>query len=176
MITQPCWWTREAKVYTLRDWLKSEDINQNDVIQYLGYTYSELRRSNVKATNQIYPLIDRKICEADVDKILNDIDMVNPLYKHFERTGCSFCPKTKERGLFALYTTYPDVWEYMKRIENLLLIMDNVVNSTWAIKYTLEEYEQIFKRNPKHYSGLAPESCECKIEIINTQQVIEFEY
>jgi len=91
---QKCYWQRETKAAPVDKWLK--DNNIKDYVLYLGYTYSEKKRAAKNtATNQKYPLIDAKMCEADVDAFLAELNLTNPLYQHFERTGCAMCPYQK---------------------------------------------------------------------------------
>ena len=165
MLSQPCFWKRESKVKPAEQWIK--DNNILDPILYIGYTYSEQKRSNVKATNQLFPLIENKVCEADVDTILEKIDMVNPLYEFFERTGCSFCPYMSDRAYYVLYDKFPDVWDYMKNIELELLLMDNALNKTWDDNHTMTEREDIFNKYGHKYNLDAPKSCECKLTLFD---------
>ena len=81
MLKDPCFWKRESKVYSTNRFVKANNIKKPYF--YVGYTYSEYKRSKVKDTNEIYPLIDNKICEAGVDRILQSINMINPLYEFF---------------------------------------------------------------------------------------------
>jgi len=173
-VLSPCWWTREAKIIPVHKWI-DKNLDGYEIIEYIGYTYSELKRSKVKATNQIYPLIDARLCEADVDKILESIDMVNPLYEFYDRTGCYFCIKQGMRARYVLYKKYPEQWEYMKGIEEKLQSMDNVLNDRWFMEYTLLEHEEVFNNGThKHLRVEAPKSCECNIEITETQYELKF--
>lgn len=172
MVTQPCYWTREAKVRPIERFVKEKGFK--NIIQYVGYTYSETNRSKVKDKTQSFPLIDAKMCEADVDRLLEKIDMLNPLYQFFDRTGCYFCPKQKERAFFVLYKKFPEIWQYMKNIENKLLSTENVLNPYWSMIYSIDELEIIFKHNRKYYTTDAPVSCECKIPVLNKQTKLDF--
>jgi len=173
MVTQPCYWTREAKVRPVERFVKEKGFK--NIVQYVGYTYSEVNRAQVKDKTQVFPLIENKMCEVYVDRLLENIDMINPLYEYFERTGCAFCVKQKERAFYVIFNKFPDVWDYMKNIENKLLLMDNVLNPTWGIKYTMRELEIKFKHNRKNLQLEAPTSCECKVPILNTQTVLDFD-
>ena len=161
MITVVCYWKRESKVKPFAKFIK--DNNIDEYTQYIGYTYGEQKRAKVQDVNQSFPLIDYKMCEADVDRLLESVDMVNPLYQHFSRTGCSMCPYQSERSMYALWKNYPDTWLFMKNIENKLLAMDNVVNKTWKIGKTVQEIEDSFMENKKNLSDIPDKSCECAI-------------
>ncbi len=164
MVTQPCYWKRESKVNPFNKFLK--DNNIKDYIQYIGYTYSERKRANVKDKNQRFPLIEFKKCEADIDRYLKEIDLINPLYEYFERTGCYFCPYQKIRGFYVLWKKYPEQWAYMRDIEKRLNALDNkddqtVINSQWNIRYTIAELEKAFKSGDILHEVEAPVACEC---------------
>lgn len=163
MVTQPCYWKRESKVYPFDNYLKENNIT--DYVQYIGYTYSEKERANVKDKHQRFPLIELKMCEADVAAYLESIDLVNPLYQWFERTGCAMCPYQKERGFFIIWKKYPEWWAWMKDIEHKLFAIEDsgqsVVNPQWAIRYTMDEYEDAFKTGKRLHEVEAPKACEC---------------
>lgn len=165
MVTQPCYWKRESKVYPFEKFLK--DNNIKEYVQYIGYTYSERKRAQVKDTNQKFPLIDYKMCEADVDKTLDEINLINPLYENFERTGCYFCPYQKLRGFYLLWKLHKDRWDYMVDIEQRLFSYEDrgqkVINSQWNIRYTMMEMERAFESGDILFEVEAPNACECAI-------------
>jgi len=177
MLSQPCFWKRESKVKVTDLFIKENDISEP--MFYVGYTYSELNRSKVKTENQIYPLIEMRKCEADVDYILQEIDMINPLYEFFERTGCAICPYQSDRSFYTLMIKFPEKWAKMKWYESELKDMENsgykIVNSQWDDRRTILEMENQFLINKKHFSTDAPKSCECKTIILETQQRIAFD-
>lgn len=164
MVTQPCYWKRESKVRPFEKFIK--DNNIKNYTQYIGYTYSEKKRSNVKDERQRFPLIELKKCESDVDKKLLDLNLVNPLYDNFERTGCYFCPYQKVRGFYLLWKLHPKQWEYMVELEDKLNSIDNyqnVINPQWNIRYSMMEMERAFKSGEILFEVEAPSACECKI-------------
>lgn len=177
MLKDPCFWKRESKIKTTDNFVKENNILEP--VFYVGYTYSEMNRSKTKADNQIFPLIENRICEADVDRILKKIDMINPLYEFFERTGCAICPYQSDRSFYTLMIKFPEQWAKMKWFESELKELEkqgcNVVNSQWDDRRTILEMENIFLLNRKHFSTIPPRSCECKTIILDVQQRIEFE-
>lgn len=177
MLKDPCFWKRESKIKSTDSFVKENDILEP--VFYVGYTYSEQNRSKVKATNQIFPLIERKKCEADVDRILKSINMINPLYDFFERTGCAICPYQSDRSFYTLMIKFPEQWAKMKWFENELKDLEkqgyNVVNSQWDDRRTIKQLENIFLENKRNFSTVPPKSCECKILIPDTQQRIAFD-
>ena len=165
-VIQKCYWQREAKSNPVDQWMIDNDIGEHTL--YIGYTNSERKRAKANtATNQVYPLIDAQMCEADVDYLLERIDLVNPLYQYFYRTGCAMCPYQKLRGYYLLWLKFQDKWEWMKHIESALRHMEdagiNVVNSQWNIRYTLDELEDAFVKDEILFEVEAPSACECDI-------------
>lgn len=162
---QKCYWQRESKSNPVDAWLK--DIG-DDYTLYIGYTYSERKRAAANtATNQRYPLIEARMCEADVDALLKRIDLVNPLYEMFERTGCAMCPYQKTRGYYLLWLKFPEIWKWMKGVEHKLIEMEDsgipVINSQWNIRYTMMEMEMAFESGEMLFDVEAPQACECAI-------------
>ena len=170
MVTQPCYWKRESKVRPFEKFLKDNDID--DYVQYIGYTYSERKRAKVKDKRQQFPLIDFEMCEADVDRHLKKINLVNPLYQWFERTGCYFCPYQRIRGFYVIWKKYPTQWEYMKNVERRLNALDTkpdtiwegdiqVLNPQWNIRYSIDELERAFQNGTILHEVESPIACEC---------------
>lgn len=157
----PCFWKRESKVRPVERFCKDKGII--NPIKYIGYTNSEKERADVKDLFMRFPLIDAKMCEADVDKRLELIGMVNVLYEFFSRTGCSFCPYMSLKAFYTVYINFPEVWEYMKSIEQKLQLLDNVVNDRWSIEMTMLELEEKFSTGNHNYDDVPVKACECKI-------------
>ena len=130
------------------------------------YTASEKGRVQ-KDPNLIYPLIEWNWCEGDVDKYLESIDMVNPLYKYFSRTGCAFCPHMSLRGYYIVWKFFKKTWLYMKKIERKLRMIERlgskVVNTQWHDRYTLLELENDFILGKKNYDDTPAKDCLCAI-------------
>jgi 3'-phosphoadenosine 5'-phosphosulfate sulfotransferase (PAPS reductase)/FAD synthetase len=163
---QKCYWQRESKSNPVDHWLREKGFK--DYKLYIGYTFSEKKRAGANtATNQVYPLIDAKMCEADVDALLKRIDLINPLYEFFYRTGCAMCPYQKIRGYYLLWLKFNSIWKWMREIEERLFVIEDggvgVINSQWNIRYTLEEMEDSFEKGEILFEVEAPEACECKI-------------
>lgn len=161
MVTQPCYWKRESKVYPFDKFLKDNNIGKH--VQYIGYTFSEKKRAQVQNNNQRFPLIEMKKCEADVDAKLKEIDLVNPLYDNFERTGCYFCPYQKLRSFYLLWKLHKQRWAYMYYLETRLNEMDDVINPQWNIRYSMKEMQDSFEKGEILFEVDAPQACECKI-------------
>ena len=134
--------TRELKVVPVEKWAK-ENI-KGEYVTYIGYTYSELKRADVKDERQRFPLIDYKMKESDVTEFLQERNIWNPLYKHFTRTGCFLCPKQKKEAFFKVWKHFSEEWQEMKEYESKCKDM-NAYNQTFNIDKTLIELEKEFE-------------------------------
>lgn len=141
--------TRELKVVPFEKWAK-KNINE-DYVAYIGYTYSELQRADVKDEKQQFPLIDYKMKESDVTEFLQERNIWNPLYKHFTRTGCYLCPKQKKEAFYKIWKHYKDEWQVMLEYERKCK-EDGAYNQTFNIDKTLLELEKEFERIDKQGS------------------------
>jgi len=158
-----CYWRREAKVKPLDKYLKNTKI-----VKYIGFTLGEDR--NVDDTDFVvhkYPLRDDfKMTEEDCKAYLINQEMENPLYRHFNRTGCFMCPFQSDKSFYETYKNYPKEWEYMKGIEQKL---DGSVNDFWFTKYrTIEDMEKEFIKADRQgslfdFSDEPLKDCFCKI-------------
>lgn len=174
LTTVPCYWKRESKIYPFDRWVKKLGITEYK--QYIGYTYSELQRAKLKADsegksladNQIYPLIDFKMTEQDVGYFLKSRSIDNPLYKHFTRTGCYFCPKQRIEDFYLVYKHHPEKWEKIIQYE-ILAKNAKAVNTQFSKHASALEMEQLFKKKDKQKSFIFPddhieeEYCFCKL-------------
>jgi len=176
MMTVPCYWKRESKVYATDYFIKKNNI-ENPVF-YVGYTFSEKNRANNKEENQIYPLIDWKMCEADVNRLLTSKNLVNPLYNYFNRTGCSICPYQSDRSFYVIMKKFPEDWNRMKFIEHELKRLENrdikVINSQWHETLSIEDFEKKLIR--KDFDLQAPMPCECKIPVLDNQTKLDLKF
>lgn len=132
--------TRELKVVPFEKWANQFD----DITMYIGYTYNELARADVKDDRQRFPLIEFKMREKDVTEFMQKRKIWNPLYKHFTRTGCFLCPKQKKEAFFNIWKHYHDEWMEMCRYEIECSKVD-AYNQTFNIGKTLLQLEEEFK-------------------------------
>lgn len=142
--------TRELKSNVTRDYVKklSPQKFKNDVL--IGYTYNEVERGRLSSLSygvSVYPLHEWRYNEPECENFLKSRGIANPLYKHFERTGCYLCPKQNTKSLKALYENYPNLWQKCKDMERKASEL-NCVTQTFKPLKSLSEYEKAFKENP----------------------------
>lgn len=167
--SEACWWRRESKIYPAERFYKAIGIDIKDEASYtrlIGFTKSEEHRAK-DTVNERYPLIEWNWCEGDVDHYLESIEMTNPLYEYFSRTGCGMCPYMSLRGYYIVWKFFPKTWRYMKKIERKLFRLQRkgieVNNCTWHDRYTLIELEHDFKTGKKEYDDTPAKECLCAI-------------
>jgi len=148
-VLDPCWWRRESKEYSFNRWIIKEKITEH--FKYVGYVYGEFERFNNAPEYVKAPLIEWRWREAEVQKYLKDMQMENPLYRHFNRTGCAICPKQSEASKYMLYKHYPEKWDYMKQMEHNLNTDENRTGfyPRWHTELTIAQLEEKFKKKDK---------------------------
>ncbi|TQR55559.1 phosphoadenosine phosphosulfate reductase family protein [Campylobacter troglodytis] len=147
MILSRDYCTRETKIKPTQQFVKTKSPNKFKNSVLIGYTYNEVkkgRNSNLSYGVSVYPLYEWGWNEKEVNDFLEEKGIMNPLYNHFERTGCFFCPKQSTKSFYMLFKHYKKEWELMKEWEQRAKEL-NCVNQKWLLKYTLNELETKFK-------------------------------
>lgn len=168
---EPCYWRRESKIKPFDEFIKNNKIKDHNI--YIGFTLDEKKRV-MKDQRFKYPLItDFKMTENDCKKYLIDQEMENPLYRYFNRTGCSFCPAQSKKAWYEVYKNFNEDWQYMKSIERELQELEDqgwkIKNKFWFPDFkTTEDFEKDFKeldRQPSlfNFSDDPLKDCFCKI-------------
>lgn len=141
--------TREGKVKPSREFvLKVGSSNPFSNKVMIGYTSNEVKRGRTTTLDYaqtIYPLAEWGWNEKECEDFLRDRGIANTLYKHFNRTGCYFCPHQSKESLYNLYKHYPKEWETAKSLEQRAKELQ-CLNQTFKIGKTLKEYEIEFER------------------------------
>lgn len=142
--------TRELKAKPTREFVKSKSPNAFKNTILIGYTYNEVengRTSSLDYGVAEYPLHQWQWNEREVEAYLRERGIANPLYQHFERTGCFCCPKQSKKSLLNLFKFYPKEWEKCKQMEAKAKEL-GCLNTTLKPNVTCVELEAQFKRNP----------------------------
>lgn len=141
--------TREGKVKPSREFvlkMGSQNAFKNKVM--IGYTSNEVKRGRTTTLDYaqaIYPLAEWGWNEEECERFLRDKGIANPLYKHFNRTGCYFCPHQNKESLYNLFRHYKKEWETSKALEQRALEL-GCNNTTFKIGVSLKELEKEFER------------------------------
>jgi 3'-phosphoadenosine 5'-phosphosulfate sulfotransferase (PAPS reductase)/FAD synthetase len=106
-----CYWSREVKDYALKRYCYGNII-------HMGIAFDEAHRAKEHPKFIAnYPLLEWGMTEKDCLDYLKKIDLVNPLYDIFHRTGCWLCPKQNKQSLIQLKNKYPKYWEQILKLE-----------------------------------------------------------
>ena len=161
-----CEWRRDAKIETFDKWAKQFKGNYK---VYIGITIDEQHRTKREDEHFIYPLIDYfKMSENDCKQYLINQEMENPLYRHFNRTGCANCHYQSDRDYYNIWKHYPKVWDFFVQTEKEMQNKDTDFK-WWFTKFrTCEDMEKIFKEKDKlgnlfDFSDEPTKDCFCKI-------------
>ena len=108
-----------------RTWLKVEPLEAaagQDQDIYIGIAADEAGRSRckeyAKGKNRYhFPLVDWGITEQQCLDYLREKQLFNPLYVHFKRLGCFWCPKQPIDSLRQLYIHFPELWDTLRQME-----------------------------------------------------------
>ena len=148
LVSGICYWTREAKIRPVEKFLKKYEKDY-EIFTYLGITIDEVQRKQ-DHPNKIYPLIDYfNMSENDCLEYTKKINLFNPLYEHFTRTGCFLCPKQGKKNLKKMIKHHPQNWEKIKSLQNKLLEISKeqkVFNPYFKFNVDLEEFENKVKK------------------------------
>lgn len=146
--------TREGKVKPSREFVLSVGSSNpfsNKVM--IGYTSNEVKRGRTTSLDYaqaIYPLAEWGWNELECENFLRDRGIANPLYKHFKRTGCFFCPHQNKESLYYLYKNYPKEWKISKDLEEKAREL-GCVNTTFKIGKSLKEFEIEFQKEAERF-------------------------
>ncbi len=163
-----CEWRRDAKIAPFEKWAKQ--FKHYKV--YIGITIDEQDRTKRDDEHFLYPLIDNfQMSERDCKEYLIEQEMENPLYRHFNRTGCKKCFYQSEKDFFNIWKYYPKVWaemkEYEKRVQEHPKAKEE--NKYWFTGFrTCNDMEQMFIKADKQgslfdFSDEPLKDCFCKI-------------
>lgn len=132
-----CWINRDIKVRALDKYATS----QTDLVQYIGITSDESRRTRAKAYNKRdsvfkFPLVSWGWTGADCTRYLDSIGLTHPLKGL--RTGCWVCPKQTKESMKYLYTDCPELWQRLRKYD-----ADDIYG--FSDNYDLDELEHEFE-------------------------------
>ncbi len=114
------WCTGLLKTNVIRRHLKHYNLRT----EYLGLAVDEERRiDKTKSTSKVtysFPLKDWNITEAEALQYCNKLGFDwGGLYKKFARVSCYLCPLQRISELKIIYNEFPELWENMKRLDQL---------------------------------------------------------
>jgi 3'-phosphoadenosine 5'-phosphosulfate sulfotransferase (PAPS reductase)/FAD synthetase len=159
-----CEWRRDAKIGSFEKWAKQFE----EYKVYIGITTDETHRCD-RTKNFIYPLIDEfRMNENDCKQYLINQDMENPLYRHFNRTGCANCHYQSDKDLYMLWKHYPKHWKFFVETEKEMADKNTEFKRWFSGYRSCEDMEQMFMHKEKQgslfdFSDEPLKDCFCKI-------------
>jgi 3'-phosphoadenosine 5'-phosphosulfate sulfotransferase (PAPS reductase)/FAD synthetase len=157
------WCTARFKIDpTKKYW--SEKYKGFDVYEYIGIAADEPKRipNDWENGTKLYPLVEWNISEPEVNPILIKRGLFNPLYNHFNRTGCWACPKQGFKKLAVLKENYPQLWSELEALEKEFDGLE---------PYTFDTE----KTQPYKFKGIGLEVVNEKVDAINSNKSFDFD-
>ena len=142
-----CVMNSNCKVQPIKDFYKTQ--NMSEVTQYIGIALDEPKRLERLKGNKISLLEKYKYTEKMAYKLCEEYNLLSPIYKHFPRGGCWFCPNSRDKELLFIKTQHPFLW---KRLLDL-----PTKNLAFARFSRTETIHQIDNRINLNYSRLVYE-------------------
>ncbi len=111
----------------LEAWIRSQNCRP---VAYIGLCADEAQRfkytiGETEDQDQIYPLAEEGICEAEVNMWARNQPIFEGYYRHFDRQGCKLCPFLSMKEMAYLKKNEPETFEYMfnciKETEDMIL-------------------------------------------------------
>jgi 3'-phosphoadenosine 5'-phosphosulfate sulfotransferase (PAPS reductase)/FAD synthetase len=156
------WCTRELKVNPADNYLKKNyPADKYQVMKYIGIAVDEPKRIPENWGNQLYPMATWGITEAQAEQILKSRGLHNPLYNHFDRTGCWHCPKQSLKSLNTLRKYHPKLWQKLKEMEQNYKELGAGVDTFKGIGVEAIEVK-LDNKEYKTKEGEEPIGCFCK--------------
>jgi 3'-phosphoadenosine 5'-phosphosulfate sulfotransferase (PAPS reductase)/FAD synthetase len=129
-----CVMNSNCKVQPIKDFYKTQ--NMNEVTQYIGIALDEPKRLERLKGNKISLLEKYKYTEKMASKLCEEYGLLSPIYAHFPRGGCWFCPNARDKELMFIKTQQPFLW---KRL--LDLPTDNLANARFSRTETIHQID-----------------------------------
>lgn len=93
-----------------------------DAVSIIGFAYDERHRvkGRMLEGNYVFPLVERKITEAQAFIIAEEAGLLSPAYTHGRtRLGCWFCHNQSIPQLKQLRAEQPEFWQHLLELEAL---------------------------------------------------------
>ena len=161
------WCTARFKIDPTAKYWK-EQYKGRKAYEYIGIATDEPKRipTNWENGTKLYPLVQWGYKEPDVNPILKERGMFNPLYNHFDRTGCWGCPKQGIKKLAILKKEYPHLWELLEKMETQF-------SKETTTNYVNDNGEESAK--PYLFKSEGMKEINIKVDAINSNHSFDFD-
>lgn len=139
---------RDCKSRTIQTWVRQQTAK---IVTYVGITSDETRRlARLDGVTKISLLQKYGIKEADTYEICRGSGLLSPVYEFSDRNGCFFCPNSKGRELYHLYTHHKDLWAKMLQVQAL----PNKATERFNRTMTFTEIDHLFQQKGKYHENI----------------------
>lgn len=91
-----------------------------DVVQIVGIAADEPERlDQIDGIHKRSLLVEYNIKESETYSLCSKYDMLSPIYEHFQRNGCWFCPNQSYTQLKYLRKHHPELWQRLLDLQKL---------------------------------------------------------
>lgn len=134
-------WCTGEKREVMKKYLQKRYSHDEKIIQYIGYTSDEKKRTNKKLYSSFcveYPLVDANINSNTARKMCKDYGFdFGGVYSHHSHFNCWCCPLQRVNELRSIYLYYPDLWDILREKQSQ-------TDGYFSNGKTIFEYEQKF--------------------------------
>lgn len=117
-----------------------------------------------KSKDEIYPLVENKIIEADILEWAKNVPQFHDYYKFNTRCGCMYCPLSSMENMAYLLLYYPKEYErFMKLARQTELMREEELGRPFSV----------FSSNPKYNTPYRDERIR-KVYVPKLQEKIMF--
>lgn len=107
--TLGAWCNSRLKMIPIDNYFNSQGPHK----RYIGIAVDEPKRLARLEANEVAPLAEWGMTEADCLEYLKEKGFYNKLYDDFKRLGCWFCPKQNLKSLKIVHDKYPELWQQL---------------------------------------------------------------
>ena len=115
----PCFIPRMCK---FKNFSKQRALHRCDVGYYdyedIGIAYDEEKRQSQLNEKLRSILFEYKITEERAMEICKHCDLLSPLYKHYNRDGCTLCPNAPKREREQWFREFPEAIPLVKELQD----------------------------------------------------------
>lgn len=136
LLPDGCVMNSNCKIQPIRDYFKKE-MQKEEITQYIGIAIDEPKRLERLTDNKISLLAKYNYTEQMAYKLCKYYDLLSPIYQHFKRGGCWFCPNCNDKEFMFLIRNYPELWQRLRELKK-----ENLANYKFNRVDTFEELEK----------------------------------
>ena len=115
----PCFIPRMCK---FKNFSKERALHRCDVGYYdyedIGIAYDEEKRQSQLNEKFRSILVECEITEQQAMEICKHFDLLSPLYKHYNRDGCTLCPNAPKREREQWFREFPEAIPLVKELQD----------------------------------------------------------